>query len=146
MTKTPSPPDAYAEFGQTLGFAERTLSAVLRAHLAARDTEPEQWYALKLLAAGGAGGVPRHELVARLGGSPTFDPESADALLRELGSDGLVEDGASVRLTVIGEAAFSELRAYVLGATVELLGQFELDDIETTVRTLRAITARAEAA
>ena len=40
-------PTAYAEFGQTLAFTERTLTAVLRGHLAQRDVEPETWYALE---------------------------------------------------------------------------------------------------
>ena len=34
------------------------------------------------------------------------------------------------------------LREYVLRPTAELLSQFELEDIETTVRTLQAITDR----
>ena len=46
-------PAAYAEFGQTLAFTERTMTAVLRNHLAQRDVEPETWYALKLVALGG---------------------------------------------------------------------------------------------
>jgi hypothetical protein len=43
-------PAAYAQFGYTLALAERTLTAVLRKHLAERGTEPETWYALQLLA------------------------------------------------------------------------------------------------
>ena len=40
-------------FGRTLAFAERTLTATLRQHLAERDTEPETWYALQLIATTG---------------------------------------------------------------------------------------------
>ena len=38
-----TPPDALAQFGQTLAFAERALTAVLRQHLAERQTTPETW-------------------------------------------------------------------------------------------------------
>lgn len=44
-------PPVFGQFGQTLAFAERTLSATLRGHLAQRDTQPETWYALRLIAA-----------------------------------------------------------------------------------------------
>ena len=36
-----TPPAIFAQFGQTLAFAERTLTAVLREHLAERGTKPE---------------------------------------------------------------------------------------------------------
>ena len=48
-----------ATFGQTLAFAERTLTAVLRRHLAERDVEPETWYALQLIAVNGPGAGAR---------------------------------------------------------------------------------------
>jgi hypothetical protein len=35
------------------------------------------------------------------------------------------------------------LREYVAGATTTLLSQFDVDDIDTTVHTLQAITERA---
>ncbi len=62
-------PDAYAEFGQTLAFTERTMTAVLRNHLAERGVEPETWYALKLVAAG-APHLDRSSLLRDLEGSP----------------------------------------------------------------------------
>jgi hypothetical protein len=144
---TTATPQIYGEFGQTLAFAERTLSAVLREHLAERDTMPEQWYALKLLAGAGEAGWSRDELIQRLSTSPTFSAGAADELLGHLEADGLVtnEDGC-VTLTVAGTAAFEDLRAYVAGPSVALLGQFDVHDIETTVRTLQAITQRAAAA
>ena len=36
------------------------------------------------------------------------------------------------------------LRDYIAGPTVRLLSQFDVDDVETTIRTLQAITARAQ--
>jgi hypothetical protein len=48
-----------------------------------------------------------------------------------------------VDLTPAGEAQHRSLRDYVLGSTTRLLGQFDLRDIEITVRTLQAIATRA---
>ena len=45
-----------------------------------------------------------------------------------------------VHLTAAGAAEFEDLRTYVAGPSVALLGQFDVHDIETTVRTLQAIT------
>ena len=49
----------------------------------------------------------------------------------------------SVDLTAEGAALHRSLREYVLRPTTELLSQFDVVDIETTVRTLQAITERA---
>ena len=46
-------PPIYGQFGQALAFAERSLTSVLSAHLAERNTEPETWYALQLIATRG---------------------------------------------------------------------------------------------
>src|SRR5689334_22299433 len=134
-------PPIYGQFGQALAFAERTLTSVLRAHLAERDTEPETWYALQLIATRGPG-LARDELSAVLEGSPNLDADSTRALLATLQADGLIEGDAQVDLTPEGAALHRSLREYVLRPTIELLSQFELDDIETTVRTLQAITDR----
>jgi hypothetical protein len=64
------------------------------------------------------------------------------ALLARLAIDGLIAGDDEVDLTEEGMAQFESLRDYVLGATVDLLGQFDLRDVETTVRTLKAITRR----
>ena len=136
-------PVAYAEFGQTLAFTERTLSAVLRAHLAERGVEPETWYALKLTAAG-APAVPRSALVRDLEGSRGLSADAVRALLGRLADEGLLTGDADVVLTEEGRAVFEELRDHVLGATRRLLGQFDRADVETTVRTLKAIVRRAQ--
>jgi hypothetical protein len=39
---------------------------------------------------------------------------------------------------------YSSLRDYVAGPTAELLSQFDPEDIDITMRTLQAITKRAE--
>ncbi len=135
-------PAAYTEFGQTLAFTERTLTAVLREHLAQCDVEPETWYALKLVAVGGPH-VARSSLVRDLEGSRGLDTDSTRTLLARLALDGLITGDDAVELTEEGRALFESLRDHVLGATVDLLGQCDLRDVETTVRTLKAITRRA---
>ena len=135
-------PTAYAEFGQTLAFTERTLSTVLRTHLAQRGVEPETWYALKLIAVGGPH-LARNSLVEDLEGGRGLDADSTSDLLARLAVDGLIAGDDLVDLTEEGTALFESLREYVLGATVDLLGQFDLRDVETTVHTMKAITRHA---
>ena len=137
-----TPPAVYAQFGQALGLAERTLSANLRAHLTERNTEPETWYALQLIATRGPS-LAREELTGTLE-SPSFDADSVRDLLARLQADGLIRGDAEFDLTDEGKALHSSLRDYIAGPTVELLSQFDVNDIETTVHTLKAITKRAE--
>ena len=87
---------------------------------------------------------PAASLVRDLEGSPRLDAESTRALLAQLAADGLIAGDDAVDLTEEGRVFFEGLRDHVLGATVNLLGQFDLRDIETTVRTCRAITRRAQ--
>ena len=131
----------YGQFGQALAFAERTLTTVLRDHLAQRDIEPETWYALQLIATRGPA-LARDELSSVLEGSPNLDADSTHELLAALQADGLIDGDAHVDLTPEGAALHRSLREYVLRPTIDLLSQFELEDIETTVRTLKAITER----
>src|SRR3984885_15679779 len=137
-----TPQAVYGQFGQALAFAERTLTTVLREHLAKRDTKPETWYALQLIATRGPG-LARDELSSLLEGSPNLDADSTGELLARLQSDGLIDGDAHVDLHPEGAALHRSLREYVLRPTIELLGQFALEDVETTVRTLQAITKRA---
>jgi DNA-binding MarR family transcriptional regulator len=136
-------PDAFAQFGQTLAFAERALTAVLRQHLAQRQTTPETWYALQLIATRGPG-LDRRALSRDLEGSPNLDADSTRELLARLETDGLVHGESEVDLTTAGEAVHRSLRESIAGPRNQLLSQFDVEDIETTVRTLQAITARAE--
>jgi hypothetical protein len=135
------PPVVYGQFGQALGLAERTLSANLRAHLDEFNTEPETWYALQLIATGGPQ-LARAELTGVLE-SPNLDAESVRELLVRLEADGLISGDAEVHLTDKGQALHATLREHILRPTVELLSEFDVNEIETTVRTLKAITQRA---
>ena len=133
--------EIYGQFGQTLAFAEATLNKILERHLAARGTSPERWYALKFTAQ--AEPIARAAVVEGLVAGGKVQPADAEPLLRGLEADGLLEGGDVLSLTDAGRSYFAELRQYVITPTIQLLGQFELSDLQTTVRTLRAITARA---
>jgi DNA-binding MarR family transcriptional regulator len=141
MTRNLSPA-AIGQFGQVLAFAERTLSASLRRQLAERETAPETWYALKLVGAGRPT-VSRQSLTSDLEGSRTLNPQTVRELLVDLQARGLIRGDADVELTAEGDALYRSLAAHLAGPTSELLGQFDPDDIETTIRTLRAITVAA---
>jgi hypothetical protein len=133
----------YGQFGQTLAFAERALSATLRRHLAEREIKPETWYALQLIATRGPG-LAREALSADLEGSRTMDTDSTRELLARLQSEGMIRGEETLDLTAEGEALHRSLREYIAGPTVRLLSQFDTADVATTVRTLQAITARAQ--
>lgn len=137
---TPSP--LFGQFGTTLAFAERTLTRTLREHLAKRGIVPETWYALKLVGTRGPG-MPRPELTSDLAGSRSLDSASAGELLARLEAEGLIRGEERVDLTAEGEALYRSLSEYVTGSAAELLGQFDVRDLETTLRTLQAITKRA---
>jgi DNA-binding MarR family transcriptional regulator len=137
-------PAAFARFGYTLAFAERTLTALLRAHLAERGIEPETWYALQLIAMHGPA-LDRQALTDELSGSPTLTAGSTSELLARLEAEGLIRGGRQVELTPAGQTLHRSLSEYVAVPRVRLLSQFNPDDIETTVRTLQAIAERAAA-
>jgi hypothetical protein len=73
-----------------------------------------------------------------------LDHDSVQALLARLTADGLIAGEDIAKLTEEGAVLFEDLRDYVLGATRDLLDEFDLHDVETTVRTLKAITRRAK--
>jgi Mn-dependent DtxR family transcriptional regulator len=133
---------AFAQFGYTLALAERTLTAVLRAHLAERDTEPETWYALQLIAMRGPA-LDRKQLSDELEASRTLNADSTRELLARLEAKGLIRGDSEIDLTAEGEALHRSLREYIAVPRVRLLSHFNADDIETTVRTLQAIAERA---
>ena len=136
-----APTNSYSQFGRTLAFAEGALTGVLRQHLAEREVTPETWYALQLIATGGPG-LARKVLTADLEGSRTLNADSTRQLLAGLEAKGLIRGDAELDLTARGETLYRNLREYVTGGAAKLLSQFDVEDIETTVRTLQAITQR----
>jgi DNA-binding MarR family transcriptional regulator len=137
-----TPPAVFGQFGQALAFAEQTLTVALREHLAQRGTKPETWYALQLIATRGPG-LSRQALSQQLERSRNLNADSTRELLARLEAEGLIRGGTNVDLTAQGEALHRSLREYVAGPATRLLSQFDIHDIETTVRTLQAITKRA---
>jgi hypothetical protein len=137
---TPSP--AFAQFGYTLAFTERTLTATLRHHLAARNVKPETWYALRLIAAKGPQ-LAREDLTHDLEGSRGMNADSTRELIARLHAERLIRGDRELDLTDEGETLYRSLRDYIAGPTSELLGQFDPADIQTTIRTLQAIGERA---
>ena len=137
-----TPPAIFGQFGQALAFAEQTMTATLSKHLAQRDTKPETWYALQLIATRGPG-LSREALSHALEGSRNLNASSIHEVLARLRAEGLIRGGAHLDLTPQGEALHRSLREYIAAPTARLLGQFDLHDLETTVATLQAITERA---
>ena len=137
-------PTVYTQFGYTLALAERTLTAVLQEHLAERGVVPETWYALQLLAVRGPV-LDRDVLAADLASSRALNADSTRALLARLEAEGLIRGDREVELTDEGRALHASLREYVAIPRDRLLREFDVEDIETTVRTLRAIADRAAA-
>jgi DNA-binding MarR family transcriptional regulator len=134
---TPSP-----SFGQILANAEQILTATLRRHLAEREIEPETWYALQVVARRGPA-LDRQVLSSELEGSRTLNADATRELLARMEAEGLIRGDAVVDLTAEGQALHRSLREYIAGPTARLLGQFPAEDVETTMRTLQAITERA---
>ena len=89
-------------------------------------------------------GLARDELCRLLEGSRNLDAKSTQELLARLEAEGLIRGDTEVDLTVEGKAMHQSLREYIAGPTIRLLGQFDIQDIETTVRTMQAITRLAE--
>jgi hypothetical protein len=137
MTTPPLPP-----FGRTLALAEHVLTATLRQHLAERDTTPETWYALQLIALRGPG-LTREALGRELEASRTLNADSTRELLTRLQAEGLMCGDPELRLTSEGESLHRSLQEYIAGPTAQLLSHFDADDVKTTIRTLQAITERA---
>ena len=137
-------PTVYTQFGYTLALAERSLTSVLQDHLAERGVRPETWYALQLLTVRGPV-LERELLAADLASSRALNPDSTRALLARLEAEGLIRGDREIELTDDGRALHRSLREYVAIPRDRLLSQFDVEDIETTVRTLRAIAERAGA-
>src|SRR5216684_8010428 len=109
-----TPPAAFSQLGQALAFAERTLTAALRLHLAERGTTPETWYALQLIATRGPA-LGRDALTANLEGSRTLDADSTRELLARLEDEGLIRGDEELDLTAEGETLYRSLREYIAG-------------------------------
>jgi DNA-binding MarR family transcriptional regulator len=143
MSESQAPP---LPLGTTIAFAQRELTALLHGFLAEQGAQPGTWYALKALSIRGPelpADAFRHELAQ----APAVGPDAAGAVIDGLVAEGLIAvraDG-TVAATAEGEAAFERLRESVDALTVEIQSPVDRADLETTIRTLGAVTKRAEA-
>jgi hypothetical protein len=115
------------------------MTEVLRQHLAKRQITPVTWYALKLIAIRGPG-IAREAVTRDLEASRTLDADSTRELLTRLETEALIRGDAKIDLTAEREILYRSLHEYVSRPTAQLLSKFPADDIETTVRTLQALT------
>jgi DNA-binding MarR family transcriptional regulator len=139
MTTTPPPA---LPFGTTVAFAQRALTAALHEHLAETGTTAGTWYALNMIVLRGP--MQSDALRRELAQAPEVDASSTGELVDRLASEGLIRlDAGEVSLTAEGEAEHARLRESISGRTAELLSPFDPSDVETTMRTLSAVTERA---
>ena len=149
MTETQTTPRPPATIGQAVGLAEAALTRQLAGVLAETGTSRETYLAFQRLSVLGAPAT-MDAYVRDLSDALAIDGSAAAALARSLQTAGLIhevdrdgQDGPAVELTAAGAALRDRLRQSVARATAELLAPFDAGDIETTIRTLQAITERA---
>jgi hypothetical protein len=129
--------------GQAVGQAQTVLSGLLAAALADTGTPRETYLALQRLALrGGAAG--RAEYISDLSDSLGMDLWAATEL-----TDGMVAgrlltsvDG-TIRLAAAGAELSAQLRQAIGDVTGPLWAAFDPADLETTISTLREVTAAA---
>jgi hypothetical protein len=147
MTQTPAPvgPGRALPVGPAVGMAERTLTKLLDGVLARTGTSRQTYLALQRLSALGDD-VSLDRYVDDLGFWFDLDLWNAGQVADGLVADGLVavSDG-TVTLTASGADLQAKVRAGASEVTAGLYGAIDPGDLETTVRTLQEITARAQA-
>jgi hypothetical protein len=150
MTGTQSPPRPPVTIGQAVGQAEAALTRLLAGALAETGTSRETYLALQRLSF--LGGAPAMDaFVLDLGGALALDEPAARDLVGSLRTAGLIHDlerdatgGRVAELTTTGAALQDRLRRSVGRVTGELIAPFDASDVETTIRTLQAVTERAQ--
>jgi len=150
MTETPMPQPP-PPIGREVALAQRVLSELLAGLLREVDTTFETWLVLDTLATQGqpvGADSFRRDLAGRL----RVDESSIAQLVDRLRADGGLRvtaagaaDEAHVEFTSDGAAFHRRLSERIRGNTVELLSPLDSDDVQTTVRVLRAITEGARA-
>jgi DNA-binding MarR family transcriptional regulator len=149
MTETQTTARPPATIGQAVGIAETELTKLLAGVLAETGTSRETYLAMQRLAF--LGGAPALEaFVLDLTEALAIDKPSAVALAESLQTAEIIHDlerdavrGRVVELTAAGVALQDRLRRSVARVSAELTAPFDAADIETTIRTLQAITDRA---
>jgi hypothetical protein len=134
--------------GQAVGQTETVLSGMLAEALAGTGTTRETYLALQRIAALG-GNAARVDYARDLSDSLDLDMWAAGQLANTLVSAGLLADGEggseTVRMTPAGTELRGKLQDSVRAVTAPLWDSLDSTALDTTVRTLQEITARARA-
>ena len=148
MTGTQTTARPPATIGQAVGIAETELTRLLAGVLAQTGTPRQTYLAMQRLSF--LGGAPATEAFVRdLSDALALDQDSAAALADSLRTAGLIHDlerdttGGVVELTDAGAALQDRLRRSVGRLSAELVAPLDASDLETTIRTLQAVTERA---
>ena len=132
--------------GQVVGQAQSVLSRLLDGVLAETGTPRETYLALLRLSVHG-NAVEREVYVRDLSDSLNLDLWAAGELVNSMLADGLVaQTDDQIQLAEPGAELGAGIRAGVGAITAPMWASFDQADLETTVRTLGEITARARAA
>jgi DNA-binding MarR family transcriptional regulator len=132
--------------GQAVGQAQSVLSRVLVEAVAQAGTERETYLALQRLGVLGDAAT-LDDYVADLVDWLDLDTRSAGQLADGLAAAGLVTArGGAVEITADGERLRKKVVGLISAVTVPLYEQLSPSDVETTVRTLRGLSAGARAA
>jgi len=140
MTTTPS----VSELGYTLAMANDAATAVVRQQLAKSGVDPAAWGALQLIAKRGPK-LARTQLSDQLARSRALSDDATRELLARLETERLTRGDNEIELTPEGQALYHSLNERITAARDQLVNDIDRNDIETTVRTLQAITERAAA-
>lgn len=130
MTGTPLP------FGTAMALAERNLRGPLVRILHEEGLEPGAWFTLNAL---GLRGPSPRTVVTGLLSTNGYDAEQAGALVGRLVADGLVEDGAELRLTAAGSDRFAALTERITEVTRRVFSLFDPEQVETARAVLQQI-------
>lgn len=131
-----------SELGYVLAMANDAATAVVRQQLAQSSVDPVAWGALQLIAKRGPT-LERTTLSDQLARSRALSADATRELLARLETEGLIRGDKEIELTPEGRTLFESLNERVTAARDQLVNDIARDDIETTVRTLQAITERA---
>jgi hypothetical protein len=140
MSTTPSPP---AVLGTTVALAQQALTRRLHALLADVDVDPARYHALRVVALRGP--MTSAALDAQLAQAPVPPDAAADATVALVAEGLLALDGDLVALTAAGAQRHAQLSEHITTQTRDLLEALDPDDLQTTIRTLQAATAHADA-
>jgi DNA-binding MarR family transcriptional regulator len=132
--------------GQALGQAQSVLSRVLVEAVAQAGTDRETYLALQRLGVLGDAAT-LDDYVRDVADWLDLDARSADELVGRLAGAGLIKarDGA-VEITADGARVRSQVVALISAVTEPLYRRLSPADVETTVRTLRGLSAGARTA